>query len=288
VVFIERYGRDLFTQPFLNLGNLRAILHQGVDSWLARLEQDADPQIQYLLLDELAADKLSRTDAIKHLTLVIEAIVENYGEYREYNSTTTQSDQGDLLYTLLDFLRLRVNYDRVAWHLKPLLSAHGTLIRRGRSAAAEAWRRALAERTCELADSLQSRYAQLRKQYAMRLPTVADRLAERFIRPLAVDRVRALIQPAMDAVRQHHDGPSALQPAFELLEQEIDELTQEPTGVGLDVPTWLVSLEQEVEERRRAQFRLERSDESSPPIEQVPLTLDDVQRQLTGWEQHPH
>ncbi len=31
VAFIERYGRDLLTQRFLNFGNLRAILHQGVE-----------------------------------------------------------------------------------------------------------------------------------------------------------------------------------------------------------------------------------------------------------------
>ena len=42
VAFIEHYGRDLFTQRFLNLGNLRAILHQGVDAWLARLEAEPD------------------------------------------------------------------------------------------------------------------------------------------------------------------------------------------------------------------------------------------------------
>jgi len=43
------------------------------------------------------------------LSLILEAILENYGEYRDYNSTTTQSDRGDMLYTLLDFLRLRTN-----------------------------------------------------------------------------------------------------------------------------------------------------------------------------------
>ena len=30
VAFIEHYGDELFTQRFLNLGNIRAILHQGV------------------------------------------------------------------------------------------------------------------------------------------------------------------------------------------------------------------------------------------------------------------
>ena len=32
--FIERYGGDLFTQRFMNLGNLRGILHQGVREYL--------------------------------------------------------------------------------------------------------------------------------------------------------------------------------------------------------------------------------------------------------------
>jgi hypothetical protein len=63
------------------------------------------------------------------------------------------------------------------------------------------WRLALAERTAELADNLQKREAELRANYAMRLPTVADRLAERFVRPLVIDRVRALVKPAIDEVR---------------------------------------------------------------------------------------
>ncbi len=32
--FVERYGEDLFTQGFMNLGNLRGILHQGVREYL--------------------------------------------------------------------------------------------------------------------------------------------------------------------------------------------------------------------------------------------------------------
>ena len=72
--------------------------------------------------DELD-DAISRREAVGHLTLILEAIVENYGEYRDYNSTTTQSDRGEMLYMLLDFLRLRTQYDRVCWHLKPVISA---------------------------------------------------------------------------------------------------------------------------------------------------------------------
>jgi hypothetical protein len=288
VAFIERYGRDLFTQRFLNMGNLRAILHQGVDAWLARIEEEPqkDEESELKLLDDLG-EKLPRAQAVKHLGLVIEAIVENYAEYRDYNSTTTQSDRGDLLYSLLDFLRLRVHYERVAWHLKPVMIAHTVLVRRGRSGAAEMWRRALAERTGDLADTLQKRCAELRKKYAMRLPTVTDRVAERFIRPLAIDRVRALIKPAMDEVRGPSFPNASSGCAFELLEQETQELTAEPTGVGLDAPAWLLSLEQEVDAQLRAARYSDRSDESRLPLPQAALTIAEVLAQLSGWERHP-
>ncbi|HEX3725062.1 MAG TPA: hypothetical protein VHV08_02420, partial [Pirellulales bacterium] len=161
IEFIERYGADLFTQRFLNLGNLRAIMHQGVDAWLARLEEQPAEDDRPLLIDDLG-EKIVRADAVRYLSIIIESVAENYAEYRDYNSTTTQSDRGELLYTLLDFLRLRVHYDRVAWHLKPVLAAHAVLVRRGRTSAAEMWRRALAERTGELADTLLNRCAELR------------------------------------------------------------------------------------------------------------------------------
>ena len=35
--FIKLHGHELFTQQFLNLGNLRAILHRGVATWLEEL-----------------------------------------------------------------------------------------------------------------------------------------------------------------------------------------------------------------------------------------------------------
>ncbi|MEX0677447.1 MAG: hypothetical protein WD063_10255 [Pirellulales bacterium] len=282
--FIERYGGDLFTQRFLNLGNLRAILHQGVGAWLDRLADDERrDEYDFRLLDDIG-ESISPAEAVKHLTLVIEAIVENYAEYRDYNSTTTQSDRGEMLYTLLDFLRLRVQYDRVAWHLKPVLIAHAVMVRRGRSAAAETWRRALAERTAELAEKLQNHGAELRKTYAMRLPTVTDRLAERFVRPLVIDRARALVKPAMDEVR----AGGASSNSFELLEQEIDELTQEPTGVGLEVPAWLALLEQEVAGQSRDGAHLDREEAARRPLGQAKLTAEEVQRQLTGWERNPH
>ena len=80
------------------------------------------------------------------LSLVIEAVVENYDQYRDYNSTTTQSDRGEKLYTLLDFLRLQSGYDRVAWNLRPVMTVHEVLLRHSRHDAARRWRRSLRPR----------------------------------------------------------------------------------------------------------------------------------------------
>ena len=132
--FVERYGGDLFTQRFMNLGNLRGILHQGVREYLETLAEDPDEE--YRLLGEL--DSAIPLDEAAHwLAIAIEAVVENYGQYIDYNSITTQSDRGDMLYTLLDFLRLQAEYDRLAWNLRPVVLAHEVLVRGGREGAAE-------------------------------------------------------------------------------------------------------------------------------------------------------
>jgi len=246
VKFIEQYGTDLFTQHFLNLGNVRSILHRGVRDWLRQLKEDGE--VEFPLLEDLNR-AIPRDEAVEQLTLILEAIHENYGEYRDYNSTTTQSDRGEMLYTLLDFLRLRTRYDRIAWNLKPVVWAHEVLVRKGQEQAAEMWRRALHERVDEQAQRFLKDLADLQKRYAMRMPTVADRLGERFLRPLSIDRIRALVEPAMNEAACA-TSKTAEHPAFDLLEKEAEVLTRQPTGVGLDVPPWLLALEEEVDRVR--------------------------------------
>ena len=272
VDFIERYGEELFTQRFLNLGNIRAILHQGTANWLEMVEQDSLDEAPERLIGELGKE-ITREEAAEQLALVLEAIVENYGEYRDYNSTTTQSDRGELLYMLLDFLRLRTKYDRVCWNLKPVVLAHEILVRRGQESASRIWRKALTDRIHDEAEQYLARLAELQKKYAMRMPTVADRLAERFVRPLTIDRIRALVKPAVDQIRA---GGAC--PKFELLEEETELLTREPTGVGLDVPAWLVALEEEVEQVLRPSYQ--QQEESAEFVPQVLLTQRQAKRQL--------
>ncbi|MDA1053420.1 MAG: hypothetical protein O3C40_23475 [Planctomycetota bacterium] len=277
VEFIETYGDELFTQRFLNLGNVRAILHQGADTWFTQVQDERGGTFECRLLDEID-DKITRQDAVYRLTLVLEAIIENYSEYRDYNSTTTQSDRGDLLYTLLDFLRLQTKYDRVCWNLKPVVLAHEILVRRGCKRAAQLWRRALRERIDSEADKFVARLEKLRKQYAMQMPSIADRINERFMRLLVIDRLCSLVQPAV--AEAQHEGP---RPTFRMLQYETEFLTREPSGVGFDLPPWLAALDEEVQ--RVAQPPHERDDydelELAVPLQR--LTYEEAIERLDEW-----
>jgi hypothetical protein len=210
------------------------------------------------------------------LSVAIESVVENYRAYRDYNTTTTQSDHGELLYQFIDFLRQRAAYDRVAWNLKPVVWAHEILVRHGQHAAAEIWRQAFAERTSEAADLHMERLTALANQYGMQLPTIADRLSERFVRPLEIDRLRAMVEPAMNG------DPTTRRDAFDALEREIAEVANEPHGAGLDVPDWLSALEDEVTSARSKMNHVSSSDRLSRRIGQTPLSWSDILEQLGG------
>ena len=275
VDFIRAFGEDLFSQHFLSLANIRSILYQGVDSWLDQLEDNPPPDFEPRLLDAIGK-QVAREDAIRYLSLTLEAIVENYAEYRDYNSTTTQSDRGDLLYNLLDFLRLLSNYERVVWNLKPVVVAHELLVRRGCNEAAQLWRRALSDRIAEEADRYEERLSKLQTRYAMQLHTVADRISERFLRPLIVDRTRALVEPSI------RDPNSQ---AFEILEGELSLLAREPSGVGFEPPAWLLALEEEVHRCRRRDKTVDDQRLMEAILPAIDLTIEQVNAQIEDWRE---
>jgi len=276
VELIERYGHDLFTQRFMNFGNLRGILNQGVDKYLRAVEDESDAPPR--LVEDLDRG-IARTEAAELLGLALEAVVENYSEYKDFNATTTQSDRGELLYVLLDFLRLKAGYQRFAWNIRPVVMAHEILVARGRTSAAELWRRAVADRTAEAADWHQARLVELEKKHRVRLATISDRLAERFVRPLSVDRLRALVRPAIEEMRL--DRP---QRTFSLLQQELAEFLERPSGSGLDVPGWLSALEHEAELALAGMDANESDVEVLRGVPQACLTRTEVERQLRELE----
>jgi hypothetical protein len=268
--FIRQFGRELFTPAFLNLASLRSVVHRGVAAWLDELpDQDDPPETFLAALD----GPLPRQDVVRLLDIILQAVVENYDEYRDYNTTTTQSDYGENLAALLDFLRVKVAYERVHWQMRPLVQVHDLLCRRGRTADAAAWQELIVRSTHQHADRHLADLAEYEKQHGLRLRTVRDRLGERFVAPLAIDRLCALVGPAWEAARR---GGSEADPAFALLRDGIDGFAATPSGVGLDVPPWLRRLEGEL-----YRLRHEATPEPPPP---VCLTAADLRAQLEhGW-----
>jgi hypothetical protein len=281
VEFVQRYGSDLFHARFLTLGNLRGILHRGVGAYLDYLRDNPDPLKPVRLMDDLERT-VSRQDAIRRLELVLQAVIENYEEYKDYNTTTTQSDYGENLHVFLDFLRLKVAYDRHAWQFRPLVLAHEMLARHGRSSTALRWEESLTHFTRELANQHLEQLRRLEQQHGVRLGTVSDRLNERFVKPLALDRLCALIEPCLREARQV--GPEESRPAFGRLQAELRTYTASPTGVGLDVPAWLRRLESEVQRVQANRTTVAVLAENFFRIPRRAVSHEDVQRQLREWE----
>ena len=281
--FIQRYGGDLFHGRFMTLANLRGILHRGVGSWLDHLRANPDPLHPIRLVDDLEdggpeADR-RRAEAVELLQFIFEAVIENYEEYRDYNSTTTQSDYGENLYSLLELLRLKASYQRQAWNFRPLVLVHEVLARGGRFDIAVQWQDAFAELTQEPAAQHLDELARLERAHGLRLSTVRDRLEERFVKPLALDRLCALVEPALEEARQ-----PAERPAFAALQEELQAYTANPSGVGLDVPPWLRRLEAEVQRCRAAHSDVAELAGNLLHVPEVPLPLAELRAQLAEWD----
>ncbi|MGL4593798.1 MAG: hypothetical protein ACRCUY_03610 [Thermoguttaceae bacterium] len=242
--FIQRYGHDIFTQQFMGFGNLRAMLHQGVESHIKSLqklkEDDGETEIASTLLNDIEQKIVSMEDAVSHLEIIFECIAENYSEYVDYNSTTTHSDHGEKLYMLIDMLRVQIGYERISWNLKPVYWVHDAMIRAGCDHAAMLWEIAVGKRSINAAEEHLRHYNRLSEKYGMWIPSIHERLQERFVRPLQIARMCGLVPKAIREART--DGPKT---TFNILYQQTEEFAKEPMGVGFEMPEWLTALQEE-------------------------------------------
>ena len=243
--FIKRYGHDIFTQQNMGFGNLRAILHQGVGNYLQALmkikKDDGEIEIAAKLLDDLERRRIDWRRAANNLEIILESIVENYSEYIDYNSTTTHSDHGEKLYMLLDMLRVQTAYERLSWQMKPVYWVHDSMIRAGCDEAALLWERAVTKQSVEEADGFLKQYQRLSEKYGMWLPSVHERLQERFVRPLQIDRMCGLVSKAIREAQKNE-----AKTAFDDLYVQIENFAKNPMGVGFEIPEWLGALRNEV------------------------------------------
>jgi hypothetical protein len=275
--FIRRYGADLFHARFMTQANLRGILHRGVGAYLDHLGENPDPLHPVRLLDDLD-QVIPRPLAEQYLTWVLSAVVDNYEEYKDYNTTTTQSDYGENLHLLLDFLQVKVAYERDAWSFRPLVQVHEVLVRRGRRETALMWQEEFARLAEEPAAEHLAELAALEQDHGMKLRTVADRLAEKFVKPLTLDRLCALVEPSMEEARRGQGTSS-----FEQFEKEMQPYAADPAGVGLDLPHWLRRLETEVGRVRLSWTAIAGMATALVQVPRTLITLEDLNRQIEDW-----
>lgn len=275
--FIRTYGSDLFHPRVLTMGNLRGILQRGADAYLDYLTENEDPLQPVKLLEDLGG-KISREDAVECLELILRCIVEKFERFIEYNTTTTQSDYGERLDAFLDFLRLETEYERHAWNLFPFELAHQVLARTGHVKAAETWEKVLKSRTSSISRELLQKLKRLEKKHGLRLPGISDRLNERFVKPLVLDRILALVRPAVREATQTGDTPR-----FEQLQAEIEVYLDSSSGSALELQPWLQALVDEVETAVADISSDAASIDESASVE-VSVTWAQLEKQLDDWE----
>lgn len=282
--FIERYGSGLFTQHLLAPPSLRGILRGGVKHFLEQLvdrhgmEADVDheggpPRHPAKLVEELEGGALPVRQAAGRLRFVLESIAENHSEYRDWNSTTTQSDRGENLHILLDYLRIKAEYDRIAWTLRPVGMAHRVLARRGASDAAEAWRGRMRDETKETAADLTARLDKLEAFWGVRLASVADRVRRPFTAALEQDELESLVGPAVSELVSGEPAG-----AGQRLEERAEAFLGLASGSGVEVPDWLERLGGAVD---RA---IERADAGPPQQLRLGTLPDAVPWAPLPWE----
>ena len=289
--FIRKFGSDLFHPKFMTLANLRAILSRGVNAYVNYLEEEAglardDETIAGTkLLNALRRNRITREVAVRHLELVLKAIVENYEEYKDYNATTTQSDYGENLFRLISFLRLKSTYERHLWNIKPLIWIHESLAREGHDAAALLWKQSIVRMTADIARRNVEQLRELQAEHGMQLRTVADLVEEKLVAPLDVDRMTALVAPAVHELKEKRKNKDAARDAdvkfgpLQTLLAAIDVQAKTTSGSGLDVPAWIRKLEQE------GDFVIDQqSFEKALEVPFHAVTEADLEAQLANWE----
>jgi hypothetical protein len=227
------------------------------------LEEHDNYERPELLLGDIRNGKISRETVSKRLDVILHSVAQHFEEFKDYNSTTTQSDNGSNLHMLLDFLRQKAVYERYAWRMRPLAQTHEALCRFRRERTAQSWREEIRESTRKLS------------QYGIKLRTIRDRLEERFLQPYELDRLCASVGPALRELRANNlPGPE-----FRRFLDLLRPFTDRPTGVGLDAPQWLRRLEEHVQKLLEEERR--------PPLPKPTaraLKRSEILEQVEDWE----
>ena len=127
--------------------------------------------------------------------------------------------------------------------------------------------------------------ARLEKMHGMRLATIAERLEERFVKPMELDGLCALIGPAMEQApaRAAGAGSRDAEEKMSPLEESLQAFTATPSGAGLDVPQWIQRLEDEVQKVRNSKTALAHLAATLFDVPKVAVPFKDLAEQFRDW-----
>jgi hypothetical protein len=114
------------------------------------------------------------------------------------------------------------------------------------------------------------------------LPSVTNHLQERFVKPLAVNNMVALIAPACTEARTVGEKS----PTFATLAEGVEAYLETTSGSGLEVPPWLRTLEEELNRVQRLDDRATPFEtEGELPLPESTLNLREMRQQLRQWRE---
>ena len=279
--FIMDYGQAIFTPTFMAQANLRGVLTTGPIRWLEAAIESDEPQFQKLC-DDVRPGELPLAKAGEYLRLIIESVLENYEDYLDYNSMTVQSDYGQNLYILLEFLKLKAEFLRRQWMLKPFIVAHRVLLLHEQWELAEAWENELATQFRGWDEVFLKKYERLRKMHGIHLAGLYELLKGGCLRPLQEAHIAALVRPAMRELSIGQPGQH-----FEQFTQRAEKLGSFHIPFGYRRPDWMEDLEQAIDRAEIDLEVLERPWEWARPAWQAgafPVAKsDEIVKQVTDW-----
>lgn len=281
--FVETYGSSLFHAQILTLGNVRTILQMGIGNYLEYLTKNSDPLKTPKLIDDLESKAIEVDNIEFQLELVYQIIIDKYDRFLEYNTTTTQSDYGEKFSCFLDFLRVEAEYERDEWNYLPFKIAHESFVNESQMEAAQIYEDLFTRRSNEKAEEHLSQLAKQQQKHGVKLPGITDHLQERFVKPLAVNRMLALVKLAMNDVQSNLEISSS----FERLCSEIEVYQNDLHGSSIEIPEWLRLLDIEVtkNESTTSKLRVDSLDSGLVSLPQKSVPLAELQRQLNIWDE---
>ena len=97
---------------------------------------------------------------------------------------------------------------------------------------------------------------------------------------MAIDRLCALVGPALRQARDQLGDEAPCE-----LEEELRPLADTPSGVGMDMPPWLMRLEAELARVRNTESALGSLIESQGSVPPVAAPFAELAAQLRDWKQ---